>query len=101
MIAAQERANDLLTAIFEAMKERPSMPPTLPDETVLSLGNDLGNDFPSSQAVAVPSKMQLALEWLHDHPEDRQLAGRDLERLREPMGIKISYRTWNDAKKQI
>jgi hypothetical protein len=67
------------------------------------VGNDLGNDFPVkiSQQVATPSKMELAVQWLKEQPDDMTLTGRDLEIARLPMGVKISYRTWNDAKKQL
>lgn len=76
------------------------------------LGNGLGNDFPDFpgdfpaqerviEPIAAPSKMTLAIMWLREHPEDAVLTGRELESLRQPQGVNISYRTWNDAKKQL
>lgn len=71
------------------------------EKTVIQAGNALGNDFPTISHVAAPSKMEVAKQWLIDHPEDQQLTGRDLETGRNPMNMKISYRTWNDAKKEL
>lgn len=67
--------------------------------------SSVGNDFPTiSQThnpVATPSKLELAKQWLGDHPEHLGKAGRDLESAVAPQGVKISYRTWNDAKKAL
>lgn len=51
--------------------------------------------------IAAPSKMELAIAYLRDHPEDAKLPGRDLEKKALPMGVKISYRYWNDAKARV
>lgn len=64
------------------------------------------NDLPHlpeglPQMIAAPSKLELAREWLVNHPEDMTLTGRELESLRTPLGVEISYVTWNKAKKEI
>lgn len=67
--------------------------------------SSVGNAFPSIPSpafpVATPSKLELAKRWLIDHPLDIDKAGRDLEKDAQPQGVKISYRTWNDAKKAL
>lgn len=62
----------------------------------------LENDFPAFQRpTALPSKMELAKQWLVEHPEDMALTGRELKEQRRPMDVEISHKTWNDAKKLI
>lgn len=46
-------------------------------------------------------KMKCAIRWLQSHPEAASLSGRDLESRVIIDGKKISYRWWNEAKKQI
>jgi hypothetical protein len=93
---------DLLTALVE--KPAPYMMMEMPASP---LGNALGNDFPTSQAVveaekvATPSKVELAKAWLIAHPGDMDKTGRELEQDARPEGVKISYRTWNDVKKEL
>jgi len=45
--------------------------------------------------------MALAVKWLRDHREDRELTGRELSQTRHPEGVTISHKTWNDAKKEL
>lgn len=63
------------------------------------------NHFPEFSkreiTVSTPSKMQLAIDWLKEHTEDMKLTGRELKDLRKPLGIEISHKTWNDAKKHL
>jgi hypothetical protein len=82
---------DAVIALLTAIRDQPVGP------------GKLGNHFPDSsqapQAVMAPSKQALAEQWFTDHPADRERTGRDLEQHVRPMGVRISYRTWNDAKK--
>ena len=105
MLLEHRRSTEAILSLVETLKNQQIT-------AVRPLGNGLGNDFPTiSQtnlaeivkkvAVATPSKMELAIDWLKTHPEDVVLTGRELEAARLPMGVKISYKTWNDAKKQI
>jgi hypothetical protein len=60
----------------------------------------VGNDFPSIPSeVAAPSKRELVRQWFEKYPNDRGRTGRDLQENAKPMGVKISYRYWNDGKK--
>lgn len=93
-MAVAEAMKSVQPPIVEVVTKAPEMP-------ISPVGNDLGKHFPTSQAVATPSKMELAIQWLKANPEDMKLTGRDLEALRMPQGVKISYRTWNDAKKDV
>ncbi len=113
MIAAIKAQTDALEklpqaiamAVAEAMKA--VQPPVIevvakaPETAVVSLVNDLPReDLPKETTrVALPSKDELARQWLAEHPTDRELTGRELEATRNPMGVKISYVTWNKAKK--
>jgi hypothetical protein len=91
-------------AIIEAFKVMPPVeqkvviPPS--NEPLVSLVNDLPSHLPSQNVtVATPSKDELARQWFKAHPEDLNLTGRELENRRQPMGVRISYVTWNKAKK--
>ena len=65
-------------------------------------GKRLGTDFPASQApLPILSKWELVEKWFAEHPEDRERTGRDLERSVNPMGITVSYKTWNNVKKTL
>lgn len=55
----------------------------------------------SQVPAATPSKMALAMDWYANHPEDRHRPGRELEAAVRPMGVQISYKTWNDAKRAL
>lgn len=59
------------------------------------------SQFPAQNGNSLSPKMAAAVQWLTEHPEDANLSGRELESARRPDGIKISYRTWNDAKGKI
>lgn len=91
------------SALAELLKSWQPPQPVVIEKAASSPVGSLGNDFPGkiSQLVALPSKMELAVQWLKANPEDSQLTGRDLEALRMPHDVKISYRTWNDAKKEV
>ena len=65
-------------------------------------GGAMGSHFPgASRPVPLPSKGELARQWLTEHPQDLTRPGRDLEANVKPQGVTISYRTWNDAKKAV
>lgn len=66
----------------------------------LNLENDLPR-FTKPEKVALPSKMELAKQWLKDHPEDKRLTGRDLSAIRFPQGVEISHVYWNKAKNEV
>lgn len=66
----------------------------------LNLENDLPR-FTKPEKAALPSKMELAKQWLKDHPEDRSLTGRDLSAIRFPQGVEISHVYWNKAKQEV
>lgn len=68
-------------------------------EPVVSVVNDLPAHLP--QPAALPSKLELARKWLRDHPDDMQQSGRELEASCKPMGVEISYVTWNKVKKEM
>jgi len=63
----------------------------------LSVVSDLPS-LPQPQKVALPSKMELAKEWLREHPEDRVKTGRELSASCFPHGVEISHVFWNKAK---
>jgi len=69
-------------------------------ETVLSEEPTVKLPVKSLYKVATPSKLELCRKWLADHPEDRQRKSRDLAVSVEPMGVKISHVTWNEALKE-
>lgn len=52
------------------------------------------------EPVPTPSKKELVRQWFRDHPEDADKPGRELEKI-APMGVKITYKTWNDVKKEL
>lgn len=81
--------------------------------SILGLGN-LGNSIVPNQPIpdqgyskvvekadSAPSKLDLAIQHFKDHPEDKNVPGRDLEKTVKPGGVKISYKYWNTAKKQV
>lgn len=98
--------------LTQAMKNASQVPASRPSDDLerfvqeqsklvnLSVVNDLP-ELPKPQMVALPSKMELAKEWLKEHPEDRQLTGRELEENRKPHNVKISYVYWNKAKNEV
>lgn len=86
--------NALLRDILDALKTQPVEVVNSPVKTFNSL-------TPGKTLVAVPSKMELCRQWLHDHPEDMALTVRELSTLRQPMGVQISHVTWSQAKKDI
>jgi hypothetical protein len=45
--------------------------------------------------------MALALKWLGEHDGHDQMTGEWLQENCRPMGIEISYRTWNRAKRRV
>jgi hypothetical protein len=97
--------NVLLRDFIEVMKSQQAVPIQQVQYRVEPDGK-LGKHFPARisqniETIAAPSKMELAINWLQEHSEDTALTGRDLEAARLPMGVRISYRTWNDAKKQL
>lgn len=95
--------NREMILLFKKLLENP--------QTVLvnHLPSDLREDLPSLVndlpeivvPTALPSKDELAKKWLLDHPEDVDLTGRELEKIRRPMDVKISYVTWNKIKKEF
>lgn len=48
--------------------------------------------------LALPSRKELALQWLTEHPEDVHQPYRWLEQHRHPQGQDISYGTWRRAR---
>jgi len=61
--------------------------------------NGDNSHFPGQTMGNLSPKMQKAVQWLMEHPGDMALSGRQLESERYPGGERLSYRTWNDAKK--
>ena len=59
------------------------------------------SQFPSQIGSSQSPKLEAAIDWLVKNEHDRALSGRQLEKMRTPNGEKLSYRTWNDAKRQI
>lgn len=103
-----------MLALIEAIKTLP--PPVVqvttqaPEKPVLNLENvenELGKSFSKPEIereivkTALPSKMELAVQWLREHREDMALTGRELKEQRKPQGVEISHKTWNDAKKLV
>lgn len=70
-------------------------------ENAVTLENALFSMVSSVQTVALPSKMELAKQWFRDHPDDVHLTGRELSDKCYPMGVKLSHKYWNDAKKEL
>lgn len=63
---------------------------------------NLGNTVPKvPKPVATPSKAELCRQWFKAHPDDLKLPGRDLEALRQPQGVTVSYKYWNKIKKEF
>jgi len=62
---------------------------------------DDNSQFPIPIGNSLSPKMAVAVRWLEEHPEDMQIPGRELEQQRAPDGNRLSYRTWNDAKKLV
>jgi hypothetical protein len=46
-------------------------------------------------------KLEFAIQWLKDNPDDSYKSGRELEKSVLWQGSTISFATWNDAKRQI
>lgn len=109
LIEEQKRTNERLDELIDVLKNQRVTREIIreiveqkPTESIFPRGNTLENHFPAlSKPVPLPSKMELAKQWLADHPEDLKLTGRELKDLRKPMGVEISHKTWNDAKKEI
>lgn len=67
-----------------------------------SLGQGLDSlSKPVQKPVATPSKAKLAEKWLLEHEEHILETGQWLQGNCKPMGIEISYRTWNRVKKRL
>jgi len=75
---------------------------------VLESGKTVSNvltvegNFPREQKVvnhiAAPSKLEVARQWLKDHPEHKKKSTRWLEENITPMGVQISRTYWGKAK---
>jgi hypothetical protein len=86
-----QETNRLLAGILAAVEREKSLETQFPQ----------GKLFPEavvSTPLAAPSKLELAKQWLKDHPEDKKRTGRDLEKHVMPMGVHISHAWWNKAK---
>ena len=77
--------------------------------SVFEAGKIMANNLPSTEippqsaakeAIAAPSKIEVCIEWLTQHPADAERTNRDLESNVMPMGIKVSRTYWGQAKKQ-
>lgn len=68
-----------------------------PIQTTIELGN-YGNSQSSQEGKPSP-KLEFAMQWLRQHPEDMLVPGRELEARIMMDGKPISYKWWNQAKK--
>jgi hypothetical protein len=93
-----DETNGLLRDILDALKTRPVEAIERGVNPVKSFNAGFNK---AKMPVAVPSKAELCRQWLHEHPEDMALTVRELSALRQPLGIKISYVTWSQAKKEM
>lgn len=59
------------------------------------------SQIPTQIGNGLSPKLSTAVQWLTEHPDDMMLSGRQLEQSRRPGGLKLSYRTWNDAKGHV
>lgn len=98
MIAAMEQQTAVLKAILGALqRDRPDVPSE--QNTTIQLGN-FGNSQ-TSQAKKASPKLEFAIQWLRQHPEHMLIPGRDLEAKVTMNGEPISYKWWNEAKKEV
>ena len=91
---------DAVIELLTAIKEQPGAPSgPLQDRGGQVMGNHCPPASHTPQPVPLPSKKELAVQWLAEHPEDRKRSGRDLANSVRPQGVEIGYRTWHAAKK--
>lgn len=101
LIESNERQPErFAVALAEALKGlQIGVSPTAPTPvmTTIQLGNS-GNSQNSQGKKASP-KLEYAVQWLLQYPEDVLVSGRELEQRVTMNGETISYKWWNEAKK--